>query len=497
MPYAILRKARSLQQDGKRFEAIKQFTDVIDYFPNAVDYAAPAAYYIGLCNVENADIDKAIVAWTKLADDKQYSKHPVAAAALVRLSDELSKRGNWARAVEYYKQVTVDFRTANPAVAKQAMDQAILCYIRVAPSESKLREFYIAAKGFENEPKPIESDSAKDSKYWGFVLSRVGSHATFDMPKDADTRKGYYTYWAKALSGKFGGWDDYQITVANYQREADGDGAKWTAAIDALFVANQKEGDFGRIVKWIQLFGQNKAKANEYYAKLSFDKMTNQQIAKLVLTMFDPVKDVEMARNTFLKLQLGKMPDNEKQQLLGGLRNYDLKLCVDLCMTFDDKDLGKWNLLNLYYHGPFQDFKKALEVAQDLVNVPTYAMQATMIKAQILQRTGKFAEAIATYQQIDKPEQTVFAIAECYVGLNKVTEAVAQLREAENFLKDKAPEASIRIAHIYRDAKMSEKYIAELRRVLGKYPKSPQSSRAHLELEAAGKTNLGGGLESQ
>src|SRR6185369_15954360 len=113
------------------------------------------------------------------------------------------------------------------------------------------------------------------------------------------------------------------------------------ATLDAQFKNFQKEGDFGRIVKWIQLFGQDKPKANEYYGKLTFDKMTNPQIAKLVITMFDPVKDVEMARNTFQKLKLGSMPDNEKQVLFQGLWNYDPKLVLELCMTYEDKDKGK------------------------------------------------------------------------------------------------------------------------------------------------------------
>jgi TolA-binding protein len=505
LPYAILREARSLQQDGKRFEAIKKYTDVIDYFPNAVDYAAPASFFIGQSNFENGDVDKAIVAWTKLADDKQYSKHPVAAAALTQLSNELARRGNWGRAVEYYKQVAVDFRTANPPVAQEAINQAIFCYIRIAPSEPKLREFYIAVKSFDTNPRAVSDDNAKDQAYWGFVQSKVASipgtpAGAFNLPKEADARKGYYLYWAKNLSGKFADWDDYQITIANFQREGDGDSAKWTATLDAQFKNFQKEGDFGRIVKWIQLFGHDKPKANEYYGKLTFDKMTNPQIAKLVITMFDPVKDVEMARNTFQKLKLGSMPDNEKQVLFQGLWNYDPKLVLELCMTYEDKDKGKWNLVQFYWGSPFADNKKALDVAQELLNSPAYASQATMYKGHILQRMGKYAEAIAAFQQVDKPEETVFYVSQCYVGLSKLDQAVATLREAENFLKDKAPEAGLRIAHVWRDAggkdpksQYNKQYIATLRAVLAKYPKSQQSSTAHLELEAMGITKTGGG----
>src|SRR4051794_13731903 len=38
-PYALLRKARCLHLDGKRYEAIKEYTEVLDYFPNAIKFA--------------------------------------------------------------------------------------------------------------------------------------------------------------------------------------------------------------------------------------------------------------------------------------------------------------------------------------------------------------------------------------------------------------------------------------------------------------------------
>ena len=36
IPYALLRKGRCLQLDNKRFDAIKEYREVLDYFPETV-----------------------------------------------------------------------------------------------------------------------------------------------------------------------------------------------------------------------------------------------------------------------------------------------------------------------------------------------------------------------------------------------------------------------------------------------------------------------------
>ena len=73
---------------------------------------------------------------------------------------------------------------------------------------------------------------------------------------------------------------------------------------------------------------------------------------------------------------------------------------------------------------------------------------------------------------------------------------MASLREIENFFKDSAPEAGIRVAHYYRDAGQKDKYISSLRGVMKKYPDSGPSSTAHQELEALG-VKIGGGVDAE
>ena len=76
-----------------------------------------------------------------------------------------------------------------------------------------------------------------------------------------------------------------------------------------------------------------------------------------------------------------------------------------------------------------------------------------------------------------------------------MTTAIAQLKEVEAFFKDHAPEAAWRIAHLWNKSGKQKMYIASLRGVLKKYPKSGQSSRAHEELEALG-IRIGGGVDA-
>ena len=82
-PYAILRKGRSMQMLDKRFEAIKVYQEVLDFFPDDVKYATAALFRIGECHSQNGDVEKAMKAWSQLADDADYVKHVLAETKLL------------------------------------------------------------------------------------------------------------------------------------------------------------------------------------------------------------------------------------------------------------------------------------------------------------------------------------------------------------------------------------------------------------------------------
>jgi len=484
--YAVLRKARCLHLGNKRFEAVKAYTEVLDYFPNAINYAAPALFYLGVCHAENGKLEEAMKAWTEMAHDKDYRKHYLAAGALTGLAGNLLKLNKPGESATYYEQAAIDFRKSNPDVARDAITQAMRIRILIEPNQPKLHEFYEQVGTFEPDPsKP------GDGNYWERIRRYLKLSGKF-ADNETKERDRCFRYWADAMEGKFPEWDDFQIDIANYRRVYENNPSKWMERVEQQFRAYQKEGDYGRIVKWIALYaGQNK-KVQEYYAKLDFAKMTNRQLQELLRVLFEDIQDAGMARNVFSKLHLDTMTDNERCQLAQYLWSRDESCVEQTCQSITDKDRGRMELLRYYQWR--RNAVKGLPVAMAAINVPATAKEAYWIKAELLQYSGKFPEAISTYQSADNPPQNLWRIVDCQLAMKQHDQALKQLREIENFFQDQAPAAALKIAYLYREDR--KQFIALLRGVLKKYPKSSQSSTAHLELEALG-VNIGGGVDAE
>ena len=526
IPYALVRKGRCLQLDNKRAQAIKQYREVLDYFPNEVKYAALALYYIAQCQQQNGDIGEALKTWVQMAEDAGYSKHPLAAVAVNALADNLAKQEKYDQAVKYYKQVAIDFRPSNKGASEYAAWKVVEHYIRSKPDEKALREFCVKYGHCR-----AGEDYSQDADYWGKVQGWVQQHGNFP-PEKADLRDNYYRYWAAAMEGKLQANDDFQIALANSKMVYEKDPAKWGARLDAQFRAGQKAGDNHRTVKWISLFSANKTKAQEYYGKLDFTRMSTAEITNLIVLMWTRVRDEKMAQLAYGKLDLGRMTngelidltrtlwervdatlakgvftrirtaelsDNEKIGLAHFFYDRDDPLVKQMCALVADKELGLAELMR-YFHWSFQHrgryARETVETAQKLTGSPKYSPEAWWKMAEAHQNLRDYEKAILSYREANNPPANLFRIADCYVAMGKPEPAIAQLSEIENFFKDQAPNAAMRIAYVHRDFKNTRQYIACLRGVLKKYPKSPQSSRAHVELESK-VSRIGGGVDAE
>jgi tetratricopeptide (TPR) repeat protein len=507
-PYAILRKGRSLQETQKRFEAVKVYQEVLDFFPDDVKYAAAALYRIGECHMQSGDVPKAMKAWFDLSEDADYVKEPLGASALNGLAENLIKQGKADEGIKRFEQVAVEFRKKNHDAAMAAINKVVPYHVRSKPDNKKLRDFYVAAMTFEHGPHEPGADVAADAGYWARVRREIKEHGKFtDVQKDA--RDAFYRYWAGQLQAALPADDDQQIAVADYIRFYEGDAAAWAQRLDKQFAAQQKEGDFRRISRWIGLFAANKAKAEEYYNKLDFAKMSNADILALVYEIVENNGDAGLAGNTFGKLKLAEMPDGEKQNICNWMRDRGQMpgtrdLALRACQGFGNVNAGKMAALRYLHwrchpHHHFRtekDVSEGLAVAAEMQNVPETAKEASLLGGNLLQWSGKYEEAIKAYRQADSPPQTLFWTAECLAKLGKLEPAVAQLKEVENFFKDRAPEAALTIAYLYRDAGVREKYVRSVRGVIKKYPKSGQSSEAHQRLEEMGLP-IGGGVDAE
>ncbi len=493
VPYALLRKARCLHLDNQRFEAMREYRELLDYFPNETQYAAPALYYIGLAHWQNRDEQEAMTAWARMAEDPEYRKHTLAADAINRLAAYFRGRDQLERAVNYYRQVAVDFRRSNRRAARNAIGEVIPFYIRHRMSEPDLRKFYQEAQGFDRNPQSIPDELDNDRRYWNHVRQNVERNGRFtDVQRQQSDR--YYRYWAEQLEGRFEDNDDYQLQLANFHRNYERDTARWIERLDKQFERGFKEGDFNRIIRWIRLFAGNRGKVDQYYNKIDFTKMNNSQIRSLMETFYGSIGDARVARNIFNHLRIRDMTDDEKESLVQYMAGRDESVVEPLCRSFEDEDRGKMVLLN-FYSGK-RDVDNALPLADELSNSERFAEAAIWIKATLLQGVRRFDEAIMAFRQSNRAPDNFWQIASCYASMGQIDRALQQYREIESFFENQAPEARLRAARLFRDAGQRDRYVAELRSVLARYPDSRQSSTAHLELERLGETRLLGGVDA-
>ena len=488
--YAVFRKARCLHNDGKRFKAVEYYNEVLDYFPNHVKYAGAALFFIGQCHLDNGDIPRALKAWAEMADDVDYRKHFMAATAINRLADNLVKQKKVSHAIKYYRQVAIDFRKDNAGAANYAINKVVPYYARVALDEEELRKFYLQVGAFGGSPTEIPRDVKRYQPYWDYVRKMIGQYGKFGEDQK-DLKDRYYRYWTSLMAGLFGSWDDFQIDRINYTLAYEGSRSKWTDRMDEQFKKYQKAEDWDRVLRWMGIFKGNEEKKEEYYKMLLFQKMNWQTIWRLVGILWDEFKDPEMAKNTFRKITLEDLADDDKSTIAGYMAGKkEEQLVVYIYQIFDDRDRGKFELMN-YYKGVGKT-DEALVLAQELTGVPTYALDAWLAMASIFEGRKEWQKAIGCYQSADNPPSNLYAIANCYKQLNKYPQAIQQLREIEAFFKDQSPKAALMIATYFNAAKQRSQYVAALRNVLKKYPKSGESSRAHRLLERMGE-RIGGG----
>lgn len=488
--YALLRKGRSQMLDNKRYEAVRTFKEVIDYFPDAVLYAAAALYYQGQCHFDNGERLNAVKVWQKMVADTAYAKHILAAPALLALAGELAREEKYAAAVTYYEQAAVEFRYKNPNVAREAIAKVCEIHIRLLPNEKKMNAFYMRVQTTRHHP-----DKAPDeSKYWSDMRAMIHRFAGGFTAAEQAQRNAYFKYWADAMEGKRLTDNAFRIDWAYFRLQHEGNVDAWIKRLDKQFVDTFKPGNYAQVVQFIQAFGKQKAKVEQYYAKLDFAKMDNTLIDRLVRVLVDSSGELEMARNACAKLNQEQWNDEDRNRFVDWVQHRDREMVELICQRMKDPDFGRHRLLRYYHWRRIAD--KGLPLADEVATVPKYAADAYWMKGELLEHSSRWADAITAYRLTNREPDSLFRIAECMRRLGQTTQAIAQLREIENFFAPQAPEAALRIAWIYRDGKEDKQFIAVLRGILKKYPRSGQSRTAHLELERLG-VQMGGGVDEK
>lgn len=487
--YAIFRKGRSLHLENKRYEAIKVYQEVIDYFPNEIDYAAPALYYIGDAEWENGDKAKAAIAWRKIIQDEAYQKVPLAASAMNRLADA-SKGGE---SVTDYERVAESFRTSNPAASREAMAKVIAHYVE-AQDEPALRRFYTRLSGFENEPAKLTGAPEADPRYWNALIDPIKERGSQFPESQLSRRKAFFKYWAGQLGEAAPPSDLLALHRLRFAYEADGDRDRWLRQLDEQYARMPQPPDNRKTLAWLEQFAGMKERQKRYFDQIQWKELSFEQARQLLITLLRDLKNPELAETA-----ASRLPKYSDQQRLSIARNHEIwsrsgtipQIVLAGC---EDRDFGKYQLLRIYLLK--SQIREGVALADEVIAIPEYASEAYYIKGRLQYEGKQYDAAIRTLRQSQQQPNANFVIADAHVRLGQIDEAVALLREVENFFKPQAPEAAWRIAVIYGETGRREERIAALRAVLTKYPGSGQSRNAHQELEKMG-VRIGGGLNAE
>ncbi|MGA1531336.1 MAG: tetratricopeptide repeat protein, partial [Kiritimatiellia bacterium] len=122
LPYIIFLRGYAFHQATDRNTAIKSYNEVLDYFGNVVEAAAPALYWLGVAGLENGDDRAGLSALKEMVEDEDYRQHELAAGALRRLADNHARNNEPREAVRYWQQVVDDFSERNRKEADEALN---------------------------------------------------------------------------------------------------------------------------------------------------------------------------------------------------------------------------------------------------------------------------------------------------------------------------------------------------------------------------------------
>lgn len=496
LPYVQLRQGRCLHKLDKRNAAIKAYQDVVDYFPDEAAYAAAALFHIGECHGQNGEKEKQTAVWARLVKDDEYVAQPNSGTALTHLGAEMEKLGKYAEAAEYHWRTAVAFLKTNPAAAEAARKAVVLHYVTRAPDHEKLKEFYIAASGFDgsgrNTDKPEE-----DARYWTTVLQTA-----LAISGDAPAREKSCAYWTAKMGDRFTDNDDLRSLWCDATLAHEKDPAGWMARLQKQFAL--KPATVPRILQWCGYLRQAPKSRSEFFAthsKTMLAALKPNELMELVEKLRHPQQMDEEARLVMRSIRPDALTDEEIRRFALLAANYQTEDEVLRHLTlikdkmFATKARFDYYLSKSQRNPPFME--KALAEIPELLKSPKYADGLTWTKATLLQNLGRHEEAIEAFRAANKQPDSTWGISECLVALKQFDQAVKTVSDLESVGGSVASQASLRVADIHRISGDKAKEIAQLRTVLRRYPKTKESAAAHDRLESYGIALVGGESEAK
>lgn len=496
LPYVLLRMGRCLHQLDKRNAAIKGYQDVVDYFPDDVRYAAAALYYIGECHGQNGDDAKKTATWARMVKDDDYVAQPNSGTALTYLGKAMDKLGKFDEATEYHWRTAVAFLQSNPNAAAAARSAVVLHYVTRSANHDKLKEFYVAASGFDGRGQKTEAPE-EDGRYWNTVLDTV-----LRMDGEAEKRENVASYWAAKMGDRFKENDDLRKKWCDVQFIYEKDEKSWMARMEKQYA--EQPASIDRVVKWCGYLPRDSKARSTFFAEKSkpfLGGLKNPEKMKLMGKLRHPLHMHEEAQQVMRSVRTDGMTDEEIVQYANFVAEYETEEVV-LRYIARVKDKGfaakaRFDYYNRRSHRNPPFMEKALAEIPVLSKIPKYAEGLDWSKALLLQQLGRYEEAIKAFRASNRQPDSTWHVADCMVSLKQFDQAVKTVKEIESVGGNVAAKACFKAAEIYRISGDKGREVNQLRTVMKRYPKSGESSEAHNRLESYGVALTGGESEAE
>ena len=496
MPYVLLRMGRCLHKTDKRNAAIKAYQEVVDYFPDDVRYAAAALYYIGECHGQNGDEEKKTAVWARMVKDDGYVTQPNSGTALTHLGAAMEKLGKFNEAAEYQWRTAVAFLKTNPSAAAAARKAVIEHYVGRNPNHDKLKEFYIAASGFDgagrNTDKPEE-----DGRYWTTVFDTA-----LAMKGEAPAREQACAYWTAKMGDRFADNDELRRRWCDAQLIHEKDATAWLARMEKQYAT--KPASIDRILQWCGYYKADLKSRSAFFEKNTKDLLATMKAAELMDLMGKLRRPLEMheeAQAVMRSVKVADLSDDEINRFVTLIGDYQQEeQILSHIGRMKDKLFATKARFDYYHsrsHRNPPNMEKALAEIPELMKSPKYAEGLAWTKATLLQGLGRHEEAIDAFRIANRQPDSTWEIANSLVALKQYDQAVKTVTELESVGGTTASSAAFKAADIYRISGDKGREVTQLRSVMKRYPKSKESSEAHNRLESYGVAMTGGEAEAE
>ncbi len=496
MPYVLLRLGRCLHKLDKRNAAIKGYQDVVDYYPDDISYAAAALYYIGECHGQNGEEDKQTAVWARMVKDDGYVTQPNSGTALTHLGNAMQKLGKHEEAAEYQWRTAVAFLKTNPSAAEVARAAVIAHYVGRNPNHEKLKEFYIAASGFDGRGQSTDKPE-EDARYWSTALQTA-----LGIKDDAPAREKACAYWTAKLGDRFTDNDELRRFWCDASLVHEKKQDVWQSRMEKQF--SLKPASIDRVLQWCSYYKPNPKLRSEFFAKHAkamIAAMKPAELMDLIGKLNHPHQMQEEAQAVVRSFRTDSLTDPEIQRFAMLAAGYltEEEILRHLARIkdplFATKARFDYYLSKSHRNPPYME--KALVEIPELAKSAQYAEGLTWTKATLLQNLGRHEEAIEAFRAANKQPDSTWEIANCLVALKRFPEAIKTVSELESIGGAVASAASLKVADIYKFSGDKGNEVSQLRTVLRRYPKTKESGAAHDRLESYGVALVGGEAEAK